>query len=180
MPTNRKEVRMLNGYRVIYRPEYPRSMTNDNWKGYVYEHILVAEESLGRPLTYNEVTHHLDGDRSNNKSENILVLLRSQHIKLHMWLDKGASFLKENECNGMNSGKSKAVCYCKECGKTLQLKQKAYCSRECYNESKKSKKCLNKEQLEEDLKFLSFLAIGRKYKVSDNSVRKWAKKYKLL
>lgn len=38
-----KNTRIVNGYRVIYRPEHPTAMTSDNWKGYVYEHIYVYE-----------------------------------------------------------------------------------------------------------------------------------------
>ena len=79
----KSEVRMLNGYRLIYRPDYPGAMINSNWQGYVYEHIYVAEGFLGRPLRENEVVHHLDLDRSNNRSENLLVLEKPQHGKLH-------------------------------------------------------------------------------------------------
>lgn len=177
----KSEVRMLNGYRVIYKPEYSRAMTNKCWEGYVYEHIFVAEERLGRSLRDDEVTHHLDGNRSNNRSENIITLLRSQHMKLHSWLDKGAPFLKENGCNGMNSGKSVVFkpC-CKICGITLQHRQKLYCSEKCYIIGKRSVLCPPKEQLEKDINSMSYCAIGRKYGVSDNAVRKWARKYGIL
>lgn len=45
----------------------------------------------------------------------------------------------------------------------------------------KSTKCPSKEDLIEDFKTLkSFLQVGKKYKVSDNAVRKWCKKYEIL
>ena len=37
-----------------------------------------------------------------------------------------------------------------------------------------------KEQLAEDIINLSWTAIGKKYGVSDNATRKWARKYGLL
>jgi transposase-like protein len=36
------------------------------------------------------------------------------------------------------------------------------------------------EELQKMLEETSFLAVGRKYGVSDNAVRKWAKKYKII
>jgi hypothetical protein len=46
-----------------------------------------------------------------------------------------------------------------------------------------SRKVVNrpsKEELQEMLSLMSWCAIGRKYKVSDNAVRKWARAYGLL
>ena len=113
------EVRMLNGYRLILMPEHPRSMQTANWNGYVYEHVVVAETSLGRSLRVTEVVHHLDGNRANNRSENLLVLERSQHGKLHAWLAAGAIMEQSMIVNRMNSVKSKVVgpMYCSACGR---------------------------------------------------------------
>lgn len=178
----RNEVRELNGYRLIYEPEHKRAMTNENWKGFVYEHILVAEKYLNRKIRDEEVVHHLDGNRSNNRRENLLVLEHSQHGKLHFWLETGAPFLKKNGMQGLNSGKSKIVEpeFCKSCGRTLQEKQIGYCSPEHAKFARRKAIRPTRNQLEKDIKNLSWLAIGRKYGVSDNAVRKWAKQYKLL
>lgn len=175
------EVRILNDYRVLYVPEHPRAMKNEVWNGYVYEHILVAEEHLGRPLRDDEITHHLDGNRANNRKENIIVLERSQHAKLHIWLDAGAPISERYRMNGMNSGKSNVAepTYCKSCGRTLQGKQKTYCSQECSSECRRKAERPSKAELEKDIKNLSWLSIGKKYGVSDNAARKWAKTYGL-
>lgn len=177
-------VRILNGYRVIYNPKYHRAMTNENWKGYVYEHIVVAEEMIGRVLKEDEVVHHLDGDRSNNRIENLLVLSKAMHYKLHNWLDNGGVFKETEHVKRVNSGKSKEVRttkgFCKICDKTLQRKEKTYCSNKCRGLDKRKVERPTKSDLETDIKELSWLAIGRKYGVSDNAVRKWAKSYGLL
>jgi hypothetical protein len=43
-------------YMSIWMPQHPRA----NKKGYVLEHILMAEKALGKPLPENAVVHHTD------------------------------------------------------------------------------------------------------------------------
>ncbi len=52
-------------------------------KVYKYEHRLVAEAMLGRRLESDEIVHHKDGDKFNNNSENLQILTRSEHAKIH-------------------------------------------------------------------------------------------------
>lgn len=71
---------MSNGYRCVYFPDHPRAHAN----GYVYEHVKVAEEKLGRPLSPGEVVHHLDFNKLNNSPDNLFVLpSQSAHARLH-------------------------------------------------------------------------------------------------
>lgn len=109
MSKTKNEVRITNGYRLVYEPDYISSMNEGNWKGYVYEHIFIVEKNLNRKLRGNEVVHHLDGNKMNNRIENLMVLERSQHVKFHKWLENGASGLETFLKKGMNSGKSKII-----------------------------------------------------------------------
>jgi DNA-binding CsgD family transcriptional regulator len=48
-----------------------------------YEHRLIMEREVGRPLTKKEHVHHIDGDTRNNAVANLAVLSASDHAKIH-------------------------------------------------------------------------------------------------
>ena len=68
------------GYILVHSPGHPFG----NARGYVREHRLVLEKSLGRYLFPSEVVHHLNGDKADNRLENLeLVASHSEHMKHH-------------------------------------------------------------------------------------------------
>ena len=62
------------GYIKIYKPKHPRSI-----KGYVFEHMLVLEEKLGRALKSDEIGHHLNGIKNDNRPVNLIALSSRKH-----------------------------------------------------------------------------------------------------
>ncbi len=48
-----------------------------------HEHRVVAEEKYGRPLTFDDVVHHMDGDKRNNDPSNLEIMSRAEHIAVH-------------------------------------------------------------------------------------------------
>ena len=48
-----------------------------------HEHRVVAEKKIGRRLRTGEIVHHIDGDCHNNKPENLEIMSRADHIRVH-------------------------------------------------------------------------------------------------
>lgn len=70
-------MRWLNssGYVMVYAgKDYPGA----NRHGNVLEHRKVMQDHLGRPLADHENVHHRDGDKADNRLENLELWSRSQ------------------------------------------------------------------------------------------------------
>ena len=68
------------GYRKVLIPSHPRA----DGKGYVFEHIIVAEAAIGRPLKAGEEIHHKDFNRQNNAASNLIVCAtHAEHMRYH-------------------------------------------------------------------------------------------------
>ena len=74
-----KKIRQ-DGYVKVYTPNHPKA-TKD---GYVMEHILVMEEKIGRYLKTDEVVHHKNKKRNDNRLENLQLMTLKEHASLHM------------------------------------------------------------------------------------------------
>lgn len=55
--------------------------------GKTTRHRMIAEEVLGYKLSYNMVVHHVDDDPKNNSINNLMVMDRRTHGRLHQYLD---------------------------------------------------------------------------------------------
>jgi HNH endonuclease len=52
-------------------------------KKYVLEHRRVMEIYLDRPLAIDEVVHHIDGNKMNNRIENLRIMTRQEHANIY-------------------------------------------------------------------------------------------------
>lgn len=195
---------LLNGYISIYKPEHNRAFEN----GCVYEHILVAEKMLGRELKASECVHHIDKNRMNNSTDNLIIFSSSSdHIRYH-----GGGQLIPNgdgtyKCKSekiiifqySNRTKKDILNDIEDKGSVIVIEKndkkkipKNICPI-CNNNFKdiKAKMCIecrkkensshipDKETLKELILKNSFEKIGREYGVTGKAVVKWCKKYGL-
>jgi hypothetical protein len=68
------QTRHKAGYIMIRAPGHPRAIGST----YVFEHILVMEEILGRYLLPGESVHHRNGVKDDNRPENLELWTRPQ------------------------------------------------------------------------------------------------------
>lgn len=75
------DIRKEFGYILRYLPEHPRARP----RGYVPDHILIAEKALGKFLPVGSVVHHLNGIKSENSGNNLVVCQDERyHQLLHL------------------------------------------------------------------------------------------------
>ncbi len=70
---------MEHGYVVIWNPTHPMARKT----GYVAEHRLIMADHLGRNLKPYEHVHHINGNRQDNRLENLELLHRKNHPSKH-------------------------------------------------------------------------------------------------
>jgi hypothetical protein len=127
-----------------------------------------GEEWLGRPMAL--ILDHINGIATDNRLENLQIVCPNCAATL------------ETHC-GRNNRIEREPRLCLLCSAEFTPKYPAqrYCCHECGARSPKPG--LRKvsrppyEQLLADLEASNFLAVGRKYGVSDNAVRKWLRYY---
>lgn len=103
-----------HGYILVHAPDHPHAGV----KGKVYEHRLVMEKFLGRYLNPDEVVHHKNGIKTDNRIENLEVLSHKEHATKH-------------------AREKYEYKYCLHCGKDKKHKSRGLCL-SCYEKLKLS------------------------------------------
>ena len=65
----------IDGYWVIHKEGY--------YKNEVKEHRWIMEQKIGRRLSPNEIVHHLNFDKLDNRIENLMIVTRGEHNTIH-------------------------------------------------------------------------------------------------
>jgi hypothetical protein len=70
-------------------PNYKGGWVQDGYKfllkdgRQVGEHTYIMEQHIGRRINSNEVVHHTNGNRLDNRIENLELITRGEHMKIH-------------------------------------------------------------------------------------------------
>lgn len=160
MPERKYRKVRSDGYVLIKIKDYPDSYENGYKNGFALEHRVVMSQILKRPLKKNEIVHHKNGDRQDNRPENLELKNRSNHATHHA--EKG-------DYETLNP-KTRFTTTCDVCNKEFtttpakyKRAKKHYCSTKCQN--------MGAEKIE-----LSKEKIAT-FNLSDNGLRKKSKKY---
>jgi Zn finger protein HypA/HybF involved in hydrogenase expression len=134
----------------------------------------------GKPIVLQ--IDHIDGDFTNNKIENLRILCPNCHSQTHNFSGRNKKRYEVDDIKNKTSAKNTSkkpkenrVILCKECGSICSRNTKNNICKKCYNSTRTKKFEVSKETLEEDIKNMSMVSVGKKYGVSDNAVRKRCK-----
>lgn len=128
-------------------------------------------EWLGDPIPLE--LDHIDGDHSNNTLINLKILCPNCHAKTPTYRGKNKSRKSRNKRT--KDIINKPIYMCNNCNVQLKTNSKTGLCLSCYSKSQRKVERPSKEQLLKDISENSYCAVGRKYGVSDNCIRKWLK-----
>ena len=140
------------------KKEYIRRYFNNNPKC----EICGITSWQNKPIVFQ--IHHIDGDNTNNRLNNLQLLCPNYHSQT------------DNFCS-KNKKKIKKKYFCLNCGKEISKNSKL-CP-ECSHKQRQKQICATKLELDNLIREKSFREIGRIYNISDNTIRKWCKFYQL-
>lgn len=67
------------GYKQVWAPNSSEAREN----GYAPKHRLVMSKILGRPLSSDEIVHHKNGNKRDNRPRNLEIVTKEEHYKIH-------------------------------------------------------------------------------------------------
>ena len=100
------------GYVYVYKPNHPNAIHGR----YVLEHRLVIEKHIGRHLNKEDIVHHINKIKNDNRLDNLVIVSKKDHQRIH---HKNILRLKPKKCE-----------FCKEYFQPVWSKRR-FCSLSC-------------------------------------------------
>jgi hypothetical protein len=82
-----------DGYRWIYTMDYESSTLGNGW---VAEHRLIAAWIANKKLKKDEVVHHVNFKKNDNRPENLMIMTEYEHKKYHAEILNGKKWHQDN------------------------------------------------------------------------------------
>jgi len=117
-------------------------------------------EHNGNPLVM--VLDHINGIRNDNRLENLRLLCPNCSSQTPTF-------------SGKNTKVKRKIYYCEKCGGKRCWNSKSNLCKKCLDLEKRTVERPSREQLLREIAESNYCAVGRRYGVSDNAIRKWLK-----
>ena len=148
-------------------------------RAYICESCGLGSQWNNKSITLQ--INHKNRDWLDDRQENIEFLCPNCHSQTEGWCGSKNKFKIKKEF------KSKPINLCRICN-VLKKTTKGHVCKKCYNKyrDKFTRDTIiyrkvarpSYQQLLDEIKNTSYVAVGKKYGVSDNAIRKWLKQYK--
>ena len=130
----------------------------------------LKNEWQGKKLTL--IIDHINGVNNDNRLENLRIVCPNCNIQLDTHSGKNSK--------GNSVKIEKKIYHCEQCGGMRKSTSSKLCV-SCDNKRRYEIRKVDRpslKQLVQDIEELNYVGTGRKYGVSDNTIRKWIKMYK--
>lgn len=104
---------LATGYVMLYMPDHPEA----RHRPYVFEHRVVMEQHLGRRLGPEEVVHHINGNRADNRVENLEVFPDNGAHMRHEFANRWARHYERCQACGTTERRHEARGLCWKCNR---------------------------------------------------------------
>jgi len=126
------------------------------------------------------ILDHINGISNDHRLENLQFLCPNCNSQTDTFAGKNKKYKVVNsvtkKTDSVNYQELVKINYiCRTCGEDRAKESKSELCKKCYSVSRQKVTRPDKSTLQEEVNKLGYSAVGRKYNVSDNSIRKWLK-----